>query len=146
MEKYCRSGQATWRMRIACLIPKATDIHSYYSIVIAFSQQNVNANAPHCFITRTLLFLSLHIPAATSRSSNLTGHFPSSNSNNHYLQNKGVIILSNINFGLSDPTKGQIVCSVPSVNNYRCILRNISEDRMPQPHRGGRLHISGRLY
>jgi len=40
-EKYCRTRQATndniiRRMRIACWIPKASDIHSEYVILIAF--------------------------------------------------------------------------------------------------------------
>ena len=44
MEKYCRTGQATddsitWRMRIACFVTKATDTHSEYVILIAFSRQ-----------------------------------------------------------------------------------------------------------
>ena len=44
MEKYCRAEQATddniiRRMRIARWIPKATNIHSEYVILIAFSLQ-----------------------------------------------------------------------------------------------------------
>ena len=31
--------QMTWRMRIACLIPKSTSTHSQYVILIAFPQQ-----------------------------------------------------------------------------------------------------------
>jgi hypothetical protein len=40
VKKYCRAGKATddvWRMRFACWIPKATDTHSEYVVVIAFS-------------------------------------------------------------------------------------------------------------
>jgi hypothetical protein len=42
--KYGRAGQATddnitRRMRIACWIPKTTDTHSEYVIIIAFPQQ-----------------------------------------------------------------------------------------------------------
>jgi len=40
--KYCRAGQATdkiWRMRIACWIPKATNTHLEYVILIALPQQ-----------------------------------------------------------------------------------------------------------
>ena len=42
MEKHCRAEQATdhWRMRIACCIPKATDTHSLYVIIIAFPLQH----------------------------------------------------------------------------------------------------------
>ena len=43
MEKYCKTRQATcdniWRMRIACWIPKATNIHSEYVIFIDFPLQ-----------------------------------------------------------------------------------------------------------
>jgi len=43
VEKYGRAGRATdeitWRMRIACCIPKSTDTHSKYVILIAFSLQ-----------------------------------------------------------------------------------------------------------
>jgi hypothetical protein len=42
-KKYCRAGQATVdiirRMRIACWIPKATNTHSEYVILIAFPPQ-----------------------------------------------------------------------------------------------------------
>ena len=43
-KKYCRAGQATddniiRRMRIACWIPKATNINSEYVILIAFPLQ-----------------------------------------------------------------------------------------------------------
>ena len=44
MVKYCRAGQATdvniWRMRIACWIPNATNIHSEYVIFIDFPLQH----------------------------------------------------------------------------------------------------------
>jgi hypothetical protein len=44
VEKYCTAGKATddnliWRMRIACWIPKATDTHSEYAILIIFPLQ-----------------------------------------------------------------------------------------------------------
>jgi hypothetical protein len=44
VEKYCRADQATddnivWCMRFACWIPKATDTHSEYVILIAFPTQ-----------------------------------------------------------------------------------------------------------
>ena len=43
MEKYCTARQATddmiWRMRIACWIPKATDTHLQYVILIVFPLQ-----------------------------------------------------------------------------------------------------------
>jgi hypothetical protein len=34
-----RPQMATWRMRIACWIPKATNIHSQYIMLIAFPLQ-----------------------------------------------------------------------------------------------------------
>jgi hypothetical protein len=38
--KYCRAGQATiWVTRIACWIPKATNTHSEYVLLIAFPLQ-----------------------------------------------------------------------------------------------------------
>jgi hypothetical protein len=44
VEKYGRANQAKnddiiWRMRIACWIPKATETHSEYVILIALPQQ-----------------------------------------------------------------------------------------------------------
>ena len=44
MEKYCTARQGTdgniiHRMRIACGMPKATNTHSGYGIVIAFPRQ-----------------------------------------------------------------------------------------------------------
>jgi hypothetical protein len=36
MVEWCRPQVTIWRMRIACWIPKATDTHSEYVIVIAF--------------------------------------------------------------------------------------------------------------
>ena len=30
-----------WRMRLACWIPKATDTHSEYSVIIAFPRQEM---------------------------------------------------------------------------------------------------------
>jgi len=44
MEKYCRAGQARpqmtiWRMCRTCWIPKATNAHSEYVILIAFPLQ-----------------------------------------------------------------------------------------------------------
>jgi len=44
VEKYCTDRQDTdknviWRLRIACWIPKATNTHSQYVILIAFPLQ-----------------------------------------------------------------------------------------------------------
>ena len=43
MEKYCRARgrpqMIIWRMRVACWITKATDIHSEYVILTAFPLQ-----------------------------------------------------------------------------------------------------------
>jgi hypothetical protein len=52
VEKYCKTGQATydnttWRMRIARWIPKATNTHLEYEILIAFPlQQWLHERAP----------------------------------------------------------------------------------------------------
>jgi len=68
-EKYCRAGQATddniiRRMRFACWIPKATNKHSGYVILIVFLlQQWLHERAPmlrlyeHCLAVR-MKFLS----------------------------------------------------------------------------------------
>jgi hypothetical protein len=59
MEKYCTAGQAaddniTRRIRIACWIPKATNTHSRYVIMITFSLQQ-------WFQERTSLLRYTHI-------------------------------------------------------------------------------------
>jgi len=44
----------TWRMRIACWIPKATDTHSEYVILVAFPlQQWLHENASDVTFIRT---------------------------------------------------------------------------------------------
>ena len=47
----------TWRMRIACWIPKATNTHSEYVILIAFPLQQCLHDVTRCYVTRTLLVL-----------------------------------------------------------------------------------------
>jgi len=44
-----RPQMAIWRMRIQCLIPKATNTHSQSVIFIAFSLNNGCKNAPPCY-------------------------------------------------------------------------------------------------
>jgi hypothetical protein len=59
VEKYYRAGQATvaiWRMRTACWIPKATDTHSEYVILIAFSQQQWWHESASCYVPRTSVY------------------------------------------------------------------------------------------
>jgi hypothetical protein len=68
VEKYGRAGQATddniiRRMLFACWITKATDTHSEYEILL-FDGNKCYANAPECYVIRTLpvlfiLFLNL---------------------------------------------------------------------------------------
>jgi hypothetical protein len=41
-----------WRMRIACWMPKVTDTHTEY--VLFFHYNNGYANAPQCYVIRTL--------------------------------------------------------------------------------------------
>jgi hypothetical protein len=43
-----RPHMTMWRMRIACWVPKATDTHSEYVILIDFHYKNSYANAPEC--------------------------------------------------------------------------------------------------
>jgi hypothetical protein len=50
-----RPQMTTGHMRFACRIPKAT--HSQYLILIAFPRNNGYANAPHCYVSRTLSVL-----------------------------------------------------------------------------------------
>ena len=49
-----RPQMAIWRTRMACWIPKATNTHSEYVILIAFHSNNGYTNAPQCYVTRTL--------------------------------------------------------------------------------------------
>jgi hypothetical protein len=46
-----------WRTRIACWIPKATDGHSEYVILIAFPLQQWLTNVPQFNVIRTLRVL-----------------------------------------------------------------------------------------
>ena len=49
-----REHMTIWRMRIACCIPKATNIHSQYAILIFFPHcNNGYANASQCYLVRT---------------------------------------------------------------------------------------------
>jgi len=41
------------RMLIACWIPKATDTHSQYVILLLFHCKNGCPNAPQCYVLRT---------------------------------------------------------------------------------------------
>jgi hypothetical protein len=64
VEKYGEAGQATdnntiRHMRIACCIPKATNTHSQY-VILLFHGNNGYANAPQCYVIR-----SLHCPSCT---------------------------------------------------------------------------------
>ena len=43
-----------WRMRFTCWIPKATNTHSEYVILIAFPLRRWFTNALHCYVIRTL--------------------------------------------------------------------------------------------
>ena len=42
------------RMRIACWLPKATNTHSEYVILVAFPQQQWLHERSHCYVIRTL--------------------------------------------------------------------------------------------
>jgi hypothetical protein len=59
MEKYGTARQATGgnivrRMRFACWIINAAYAHSEYVIHISFLRNSAYANAPSCYVTRTL--------------------------------------------------------------------------------------------
>jgi hypothetical protein len=64
VEKYGGAGQATgdnimWRLRIACWIPEATDIHSEYVILIALPRQYMLHERASMLLYRVLPFLFL---------------------------------------------------------------------------------------
>ena len=46
-----------WRMRIACWIPKATNTHSQYVTLTAFTISNGYANAPRYYVIRAFSVL-----------------------------------------------------------------------------------------
>ena len=45
------------RIRIACWIPKAINVHSEYIILIALHSNNGSTSAPKCYVTSTLSVL-----------------------------------------------------------------------------------------
>ena len=59
VERYIRAGYARGNtigcMLFACWIPKATNTHSTYVILIAFPRQQDYERAPKCYFTRKLL-------------------------------------------------------------------------------------------
>jgi hypothetical protein len=62
VEKYYRAGQATddniiRRMSIACWITKATGTRSEYVVLTFFNGSSGYANAPECYVIRTLPLL-----------------------------------------------------------------------------------------
>ena len=46
-----------WRMRISCWIPKATDTHPEYVIILLSHVISGHANASQCYVIRTLAVL-----------------------------------------------------------------------------------------
>jgi len=52
-----RSQMTTWCIHITCWIPRDTNTHSQYVILIAFHSNNGCTNAPHCYVIRTLPIL-----------------------------------------------------------------------------------------
>ena len=53
-----RLQTAIWRMRVACCMPKATDTHSQYVILIAFTlQQWLHENTAKYYVLRTVTVL-----------------------------------------------------------------------------------------
>ena len=45
-----RAQMKIWHMCILCWIPKASNTHSGYVILIAFPQQRGCTNTPHCYV------------------------------------------------------------------------------------------------
>jgi hypothetical protein len=69
VEKYITASrpQMTIRhMHIACWIPKATDTHSEYVILLLFRPKDGDTSAPECYILRTLPPLFDHLFIATT--------------------------------------------------------------------------------
>jgi hypothetical protein len=55
-----------WRIRIACCLPKATDTHSEF-VILLFHDNNGAANASQCYIILTLpVLLRLYITSGSS--------------------------------------------------------------------------------
>ena len=71
MEIYCRAGQATqmtvWRMRIACWISEATNIHTQVMVILVYHCNNGCTNAPQWNVIRTLpVFVDFRLFATLS--------------------------------------------------------------------------------
>jgi hypothetical protein len=49
-----RPKMALWRMRIACWMPKATNTHSKYVLLLFLHCNNGCTNGPKCYFTRNL--------------------------------------------------------------------------------------------
>jgi hypothetical protein len=67
------------RIRIACWIPKATDTHSEY-VTLLLHRNSGSADAPRCYVIRTLPILSIGHLLLVLDCSVSTVHFP------HFLQ------------------------------------------------------------
>ena len=72
MEKLCTAGQVTddniiWRMRLVCWIPKATDTHSDYVILIAFTARSLRESLSVLQVYCLMLFVPLHIYTLTKQ-------------------------------------------------------------------------------
>ena len=79
MEKYYRAGQTSvtiWRMRVACWMPKATNTHSEYVILIAFPLQQWLQDSASLLRHNTLpvLFKDFLVGLESSSSVQGTGH------------------------------------------------------------------------
>jgi len=63
----------------------AKNTQSEYVILLLYCGKRGYAHVVQRYVKRilTMLFLSLHIPVTTSRSSNLAGHFPFTPNNKH---------------------------------------------------------------
>jgi len=52
-----RPQMTIWGLSIACWIPKATNTHSEYVILLLFQGNNIYKNAPECYVICGLLAL-----------------------------------------------------------------------------------------
>ena len=65
VEEFCRAGRpqmTIWRMRIACWIPKATNTHSEYVMLLIFHCNNGYTNAPQYCVILTISVVFIIVP------------------------------------------------------------------------------------
>jgi len=68
-----RAQMTIWRMHIACSIPKDTNTHSEYVILIALHGNNGYANAPQFYVSENNLSCTEKVFSVTSIASGFQG-------------------------------------------------------------------------